>query len=88
MTDIDWAGVLRAITATGMTQEQIAAHCGCGQTTISDLCRGGTAVPRAGLGLRLLGLAVLRGAELQGAPADIGRIVAQAANQEGARHAA
>ena len=42
---------------TGLGQQQLAKACGCGQTTISDIARGATSEPRAGIALHLLRVA-------------------------------
>jgi len=58
MFPIDWPGILRALTeCAGLTQPEIARHCECGQSTISDLQRGHVTDPRTRTGLLLLGLA-------------------------------
>jgi transcriptional regulator with XRE-family HTH domain len=59
-----WPEIIRAVVASGMTQPQIAAACGCGQATISDLLRGNTTEPRHSLGQRLLRLGQSRGVDV------------------------
>lgn len=53
---MDWKTTIAQIQAHGLTQPQIAAVCGCGQATISDLASGKTQDPRHSLGEALRGL--------------------------------
>lgn len=50
---MNWKNLIAELIATGMTQPEIAARCGCGQTTVSELARGVTAEPRWALGEKL-----------------------------------
>lgn len=61
MEAIDWPDVISQLNRVGMTQQQIAAECGCGQSSISELAKGKTTEPRAGLAIRVLLLAQQRG---------------------------
>jgi transcriptional regulator with XRE-family HTH domain len=47
---MDWKSLIAEIQRHGYTQPQIAAVCGCGQATISDLALGNTKEPRHSLG--------------------------------------
>jgi len=42
---MDWKKLIADLLASGMTQTEIAAHCGVGQGTVSDLYRGSTRQP-------------------------------------------
>lgn len=77
---MDWKSTIAEIQARGMSQPQIAAVCGCGQATISDLASGKTKEPRHSLGQNLLGL--LAKVKAEPAPAGIAPEPA-AAGQEG-----
>jgi transcriptional regulator with XRE-family HTH domain len=63
---MDWKTLIAELIAMGMTQPEIAARCGCGQTTISELYRGVTHEPRHSLGekLRKLHTSKRRGAAI------------------------
>lgn len=37
---MDWSKVIEALEESGLTQQQIAEHCGCSQPYISQLGRG------------------------------------------------
>lgn len=50
---MDWKSAISELQAFGMTQPQIAAACGCQQTTISALATGKTQDPRDSLGQKL-----------------------------------
>lgn len=54
---MDWKLLIGELQERGLTQPQIAAICGCGQATISDLASGTTKDPRHSLGKRLEELA-------------------------------
>ena len=47
---MDWKSLIADLQRHGYTQPQIAAVCGCGQATISDLAKGNTKEPRHSLG--------------------------------------
>lgn len=53
---MDWKLIISELQALGMSQPQIAAACGCGQATISDLASGKTKDPRDSLGQALRAL--------------------------------
>ena len=53
---MDWKSLIAEIQAHGLTQPQIAALCGCGQATVSDLANGKTSDPRHTLGESLKAL--------------------------------
>lgn len=53
---MDWKSLISDIQTLGMSQPQIAAVCGCGQATISDLVSGKTKDPRHSLGVSLIAL--------------------------------
>lgn len=50
---MDWAQIIKDISSTGLRQEQIAAFCGCGQSTISDLAVKKGREPGYSLGTKL-----------------------------------
>lgn len=50
---MDWKQIIGQLQASGLSQPQIAARCGCGQATISDLASGKTSDPRHSLGQAL-----------------------------------
>lgn len=54
---MDWKLLIAELQGYGLTQPQIAAVCGCGQATISELARGTTKDPRHSLGESLRSLA-------------------------------
>ena len=64
---MNWSNVISELQAAGWSQPQIAAECGCAQSTISDLARGSTKDPRYTIGEKLKQLAdkVLAGATNQ-----------------------
>lgn len=47
---MDWNSVIRELQDFGLTQPQIAALCGCGQATLSDLANGRSKELRHALG--------------------------------------
>lgn len=47
---MDWKSLITELNRLGYTQPQIAALCGCGQATVSDLAKGITKEPRHSLG--------------------------------------
>lgn len=53
---MDWKSTIAELQAHGLSQPQIAAVCGCGQATISDLASGKTQDPRHSLGQNLIAL--------------------------------
>ncbi len=53
---MNWIDLITQLNAHGLTQQQIAAACGCGQTTISEIAAGKTKEPRYGLGQKLIDL--------------------------------
>lgn len=53
---MNWKKLIAEVGATGLSQPQIAAMCGCGQATISDLVNGKTSDPRHSLGEALRAL--------------------------------
>lgn len=54
---MNWKLLIADLKAAGWTQPQIAAACGCGQATISELANGTTKDPRDSLGQALRALA-------------------------------
>jgi hypothetical protein len=62
-TNSRWRLMLAHLKRAGMTQMQIAEHCGCDQSTISALSNGRAEEPRHSLGERLIALHGLRCAE-------------------------
>lgn len=61
MHDVDFQRLVADLVRAGITQPQIAAGVGCGQSTISDLIRGATREPRYALGQRLIAIAHTHG---------------------------
>jgi transcriptional regulator with XRE-family HTH domain len=53
---MDWTSFIAELQSHGLSQPQIAAVCGCGQATISDLASGKTKEPRDSLGQALRSL--------------------------------
>jgi hypothetical protein len=54
---MDWTVVISELSgAFGMSQPEIAAACGCGQSTVSGLATGVTKDPRHSTGQKLLAL--------------------------------
>lgn len=53
---INFQTIVRGLMAQGVTQAQIAAHCGCHQCTVSDLATGKTTDPFYSMGVKLLAL--------------------------------
>lgn len=53
---MDWKNILADLRAAGWTQKDIAAKCGCAQTTVSDLATGKTDQPVYSIGERLTAL--------------------------------
>lgn len=88
MHDIDWSSVVGALAKAGVSQQEIAHHCGCGQTTISDLARGGTQSPRARLAFALLRLAAQRRVELGGVAGELADLLVRGHPMEASREAA
>ena len=54
---MDWKSLIAEMQRHGLTQPRIAAICGCGQATVSDLASGTTKDPRHSLGEALMALA-------------------------------
>lgn len=50
---MDWKSLIAELQGFGLTQAQVAAICGCGQGTLSDLANGHTKEPRFSLGKAL-----------------------------------
>lgn len=53
---MDWKKLISDLQAAGVTQVQMAAKCGCAQTTISDLLNGRIERPRYEIGAALVNL--------------------------------
>lgn len=53
---MNWKTLIAELMAAGLTQPQIAKHCGCSQATVSELASGVTAQPRYPLGAALVAL--------------------------------
>ena len=62
---MDWSKLISSIQKRGLSQMQIAAICGCGQATISDLLKGTTTEPRFTLGQQLIVLSKASDRELK-----------------------
>jgi len=56
ISGMDWKKLISELGSQGLSQPQIAAICGCGQATISDLSNGKTKDPRDSLGQALRAL--------------------------------
>ena len=66
---MNWSALISSIQAAGLSQPQIAAECGCAQSTISDLAGGRTKDPRYSIGQALNALALRMGVEDESAEA-------------------
>lgn len=53
---MNWISIISHLIAAGLTQQRIAAACGCSQAAISEIARGRVGEPRHGLGEKLLAL--------------------------------
>ena len=53
---VDWTALISELQSLGMTQQQMASNCRCGQSTISELAKGVTKDPRHSIGQALLRL--------------------------------
>ncbi len=53
---MNWKTLIEQIKDKGLSQQDIAARCNCGQATISDLAKGTTEDPRFSLGEALQAL--------------------------------
>lgn len=53
---MDWKTIILGLSASGLTQAEIAKYCGCGQSTISELLRGEIRDPAYRIGSRLIEL--------------------------------
>ena len=76
---MNWLNLISDIKKHGLTQPQIAAICGCGQATISDLENGKTVDPRHSLGEALVGLLQKLTAESSNADKPLDELMADAA---------
>lgn len=56
MLCMDWTSIISELSQSGYTQFDIAARCGCGQTTISELAIGKTKDPRASTAFAIIDL--------------------------------
>lgn len=63
MQSMDWVSFMAELQGFGLSQQEIAEWCGCGQSTISDLARGDAKDPRDSLGQRLRTLMLMKRAE-------------------------
>lgn len=63
---MQWKNYIAAITASGMSQLQLAKLAGCGQATISDLASGKTLEPRHSLGVALIRIGRRHGVKADG----------------------
>lgn len=59
----DWSALIAELVGYGLSQQEIAAHCHCGQPAISDLARGETKDPRHRVGERLRALRTTKRSE-------------------------
>lgn len=53
---VDWQRMVLDLVGLGMTCEQIAEHCECARSTISDIRNGATGQPRFDIANALLAL--------------------------------
>lgn len=53
---MNWQQLISDLQARGWSQTQIAAHCECGQATISEIARGKNVNPSFKLGQALIAL--------------------------------
>lgn len=56
MIPMNWSSLISELQARSLSLTQIAALCGCGQSTLSDLKSGASREPRASLSQELLRL--------------------------------
>jgi len=54
---MNWQKIIQDLGAKKVTQKQMAAACGCSQTSISEVSVGKTMDPRSSIGLALIKLA-------------------------------
>lgn len=54
---MNWADLISKLQNAGLSQAAIARHCGCSQSSISDLASGRTQDPRYSIACALVGLA-------------------------------
>lgn len=67
---MNWSHIVLAIQAHGLSQPQIAAKCGCAQSTISDIATGRTKDPRFSIGEALWILAKALGISVDLGPGE------------------
>jgi predicted transcriptional regulator len=53
---MDWQKIISDLSGFGVTQKDMAAHCGCGQSTISEIGRGVIKNPAYNIGKCLVDL--------------------------------
>jgi hypothetical protein len=51
---MNWIKLISDLSAAGVTQKDIAAHCACGQSTISEIGRGAIKNPAYSIGKQLI----------------------------------
>lgn len=65
---MNWKKLIADLAERRVTQKQIAAACGCGQASVSDIASGATKDPRASIALALLALAKKHRIKVEEAP--------------------
>lgn len=53
---MNWTNIITKLSDAGVTQKEIAQHCGCGQSTISEILRGEIKNPAYSIGSGLIDL--------------------------------
>lgn len=53
---MNWTNIITKLSDAGVTQKEIAQHCGCGQSTISEILRGEIKNPAYSIGSKLISL--------------------------------
>lgn len=53
---MNWKNIITKLSDAGVTQKEIALHCACGQSTISEISRGEIKNPAYSIGSKLIEL--------------------------------
>ncbi|MBL8506024.1 MAG: helix-turn-helix domain-containing protein [Methylobacillus glycogenes] len=53
---MNWKKLIQELSEAGVTQVEMAKHCDCGQSTISEISRGLIKNPAYGIGVKLVEL--------------------------------
>lgn len=68
---MNWKKLVADLAERQVTQKQIAAACGCGQASVSDIATGVTKDPRASIAFGLMALAKRHRIKVEQAPAPV-----------------